>query len=1647
MGYFNKILILLLFLLVLGINLVYATSPDWANFDFAGIPYANQRDGKMDRWPGSPCYNQYSGDCADNSTYDLKSTWVDQDKDFIAWKITGNNLTGAQGCGGSDYLKLQVEFDSDGNQSTGCLEGEPCYPGSDYRIEAFLNDSSVFLAQAMYYNGTRNGSCPSGQCFVVNLSITDVYLNATKCNNTPSQIWIAINKSQIKWSTLVYSITSFNDSTLPPMDLIGANKEDIGGDFMDYEGDFDFMFSGSGCPQFDGNETACTNRTLNGNLSCIWFSDMQLCDPDFSDTTTYGCNLFCGACTTQNDCNSNPICKWVNSANFCMEDPEKFKFGGNCDSSCYDCFNQNSCVASSAVGGCQWVTDPVTNDQFCADASFKVKTCGPQTPDTSCYVCKTQNDCVTNGQGQCNWDSSENYCYDNRTGKEVCFNGKDDNNNNLVDCDDPLCDSDSFCGSDLDNKILTDQGFLNMLKQTGICTETNGVLSCDKEQILMMNLMKDQKPGPPLFLKQDTIGDTSQVWIDIKSINYKGGSTDSLGFGIGLVGGQQSAICPSQTGSGVYYYYLDTDSNVSTGCWENVSNTNLTGIDYKFVYNISYNGSDGIESIKSYRCINSTSNLLSLYPAMIKAPRNPFNTSEGPLCMFGDSMLFVGLKFIGNPSGTITFHAATTDNITNIGIANDTLFNATYTPGTMDFTPPNCEKNPFACGTAFAKIGGGKFMPFEDCFPTTGDEDMDGNTNCEDTDCMQAPWCASNKSALIASDKTAPLITVSVTETFDRFAFFHQSTNEPTNITLLFYNTSSSCLPNSNILNLSDSSGKFSYDSHKPWHDIPFDPNVLGNNALVPGTTYYYRTKNCDLADNCAISACLNFTTKSSGVSTFKFAITLDAGNDPILQNMTLEYNNGSDIIKLNFSQMYELKYATNTTLKFKVEKANLSGINKPFSMEFRGVEFAKTSNYNLTGAIKVLNDSNGKLYIGMNSTIWQNLGQNLGVDKIRLNISERGSKLRKCDENGSNCRDFASDATRIDVGPTFTVWEFGTYGEGGFSTYTSETVVYNITFLNISSNNVTVDVNVNASYLINITNNDNESLNRVYNLTTTTTPSAGVTSYINGSSLFQINFTLSNVTTINLTVMAGSGGVYNTYIIATLHNDSAVVLNSSDDINITTIVNIDSTPPTTAPTLTSVADYDNDGNIEINWTDDSNEVNPTYRIYRYSSNITSINSSVTNITTGVANGVQYWEDNQTTHGVNYWYALVTVDSSGNYNDSVLSSSLNATANDTIIPKSPTNLNVTQSGNTATIQWKNIIQDINGNADFYNLRYIVYTATSINTSKNPINVSDFTKIANVTTNSTTYTITATERRYFIVVTADDAGNENLSLNTASGGNFVNISLTYTAPSTDSGSSGGGSGGTGGGTTTTTKKGVSTSKVWSVMSKGANVMKIRKVEIGITELIINVKNSVNNVEITVTKLDKKPASITGSIRGTVYKYIEITKKQLKTADINNAEIKFKVEKSWLTNNNADEDDVVLNRYTTKWEELTTTKTGSDSDYVYYKAITPSFSYFAIVVKKKECIEDWVCGDYGECQPDGTQTRICTDSNDCGTTKNKPEESQTCIYTPPPQQEEKKEETKTIVEKGKKPWFIFLIIGIIIIIGLIAYFVYMGTRERR
>jgi len=86
---------------------------------------------------------------------------------------------------------------------------------------------------------------------------------------------------------------------------------------------------------------------------------------------------------------------------------------------------------------------------------------------------------------------------------------------------------------------------------------------------------------------------------------------------------------------------------------------------------------------------------------------------------------------------------------------------------------------------------------------------------------------------------------------------------------------------------------------------------------------------------------------------------------------------------------------------------------------------------------------------------------------------------------------------------------------------------------------------------------------------------------------------------------------------------------------------------------------------------------------------------------------------------------------------------------------------------------------------------------------------------------------------------------------------------------------------------------------------------------------------------------------------IYKFINIWvgNSGFATSDnIENAIVCFKVEKSWIQDQNIDKSSITLNRYDdTKWDALPTNISGEDDKYLYFSAKTSGFSSFAITGK--------------------------------------------------------------------------------------------------
>lgn len=122
------------------------------------------------------------------------------------------------------------------------------------------------------------------------------------------------------------------------------------------------------------------------------------------------------------------------------------------------------------------------------------------------------------------------------------------------------------------------------------------------------------------------------------------------------------------------------------------------------------------------------------------------------------------------------------------------------------------------------------------------------------------------------------------------------------------------------------------------------------------------------------------------------------------------------------------------------------------------------------------------------------------------------------------------------------------------------------------------------------------------------------------------------------------------------------------------------------------------------------------------------------------------------------------------------------------------------------------------------------------------------------------------------------------------------------------------------------------------------------DVDVTEISIKAKSSVSWVKITIKSSDSHPSDVPIP-NGETYRYLEIDKKNIEDENIAELIIKFKVERTWIADNEVDQETIKLKRYNNgQWDELLTSKSKEDPTYLYYTANSSGLSYFAITGEK-------------------------------------------------------------------------------------------------
>jgi len=132
--------------------------------------------------------------------------------------------------------------------------------------------------------------------------------------------------------------------------------------------------------------------------------------------------------------------------------------------------------------------------------------------------------------------------------------------------------------------------------------------------------------------------------------------------------------------------------------------------------------------------------------------------------------------------------------------------------------------------------------------------------------------------------------------------------------------------------------------------------------------------------------------------------------------------------------------------------------------------------------------------------------------------------------------------------------------------------------------------------------------------------------------------------------------------------------------------------------------------------------------------------------------------------------------------------------------------------------------------------------------------------------------------------------------------------------------------------------------WVAFQEGIRVLRVNRGNISLTNMTMDVKNSVGDVRFTITNIESNKYS--DKFKNKWYELIEVNHTNLENGDFNGIDMEFKINKTWIFKNNLLTVNIRLYRYVNSWMELSTRYVKSDNEYSYFKANSPGLSYFLI-----------------------------------------------------------------------------------------------------
>ncbi|MBI2548531.1 hypothetical protein HYW21_04230 [Candidatus Woesearchaeota archaeon] len=781
------------------------------------------------------------------------------------------------------------------------------------------------------------------------------------------------------------------------------------------------------------NQASCINQSNGNNDTCQWMTDEfgGFCGMRNSGGGTCWDQSSNATCTAAG-------CNWVTG----ICDPPGFSSGfmgeegkGGKGSECfiYDgnqtgCQNQNGCgwIEEQGGGFCQ-----VDFQSQCPQYSFDQTTC--------------------NAQPRCQWNAVMGFCDEIALN---CFQQQDNVSCSALEhCtwapDWQRCESNCFSGDISGSQTNASTCASYKLNGTNIsaCRFVSGIC----EDAASASQFRNMEGGEPMMLGTDAAGDVNVSEVDLLGYGMKNMGS-SFGFGMSVSSLSNAALCNGENlitggmGSGknttIFYWYLDTDGNRTNHCALK-HNSSATGFEFYFKYNVSYSSGSVNEKWTAFRCNSGNFTVAEIKLSgsrsmMCQDLGGPMiGVEEADLLKYpdlytaGESMRVTIVSATGagdasNPTDTVSGAGYVSADSVDFDLGLYDVYKVEGN-GTNNYGQNNAQEG---------------YVQFDvDCFTAEG---------CANYACMNQTYCMENSLGVHAAsfvDTTTPRIEAVVTESYPNSVLIKYWTQKPSNGTLLWYGTDSTCTLN--VTSIYDYAILSNFTENYRLSHAAEAYNDGGaaslSSELAQNTTYYYKLKICDDDARCGISKCSSLKTElntSCRICDFVTKIQAPTGYNvsyDLNQDGTYEHDQGQEC-------------GTNAGMKTNYSSGRRADIrivstDNSTWFEFKDVRLTKTGLGSKTRDI----DDNGSLatgtttdtsgdtigYAGMVTETRDKIVNNLDPQECFLKVPGDGtcSELWHCNDNRTRCLNRTSEAVLNTTGADYCIWqipcEFSTWAGG----------------------------------------------------------------------------------------------------------------------------------------------------------------------------------------------------------------------------------------------------------------------------------------------------------------------------------------------------------------------------------------------------------------------------------------------------------------------------------------------------------------------------------------------------------------------------------------------------------------------------------------